>query len=337
MMYRKHVWLIYPLLGLTAFLLSISASVDWMHYNWHYEHRVANQTWYQLFDSFSLTKEILFFWSSKLLGELIGFKWFIFSLTMGLTTLKLYYYERLSDKKPWLTIFFYCCFYLFLLEGTVLRVAYATAFVIVAIYFLFDKRPLLSFGLILLSSQIHLTCLVFLIIFPIYYSKYFFTALLVSFVLSPLFILFHFSLFDLIGSVAGYVNPKYQFYFGEKIIDTQNSTGLFFYFLAVFYALNLFVVYTLRNSIFSDPKARVLVGTGLMGIIFMSTMYTHVAPATRLAELMMITLPLYLTSVFLEWQKNKYYWVCYSIIIFAVLYALARFVYLYPSLIPFLK
>lgn len=326
---------IYLALALISFLVMITASQDWKDYKWLFS-IYEKLNWTIFIQTVSLTQEVVYFWSSKFLGELIGFELFILLMTMVFLPIKLNFYQKISDR-PWLTIFFYCCFYLFLLEGTVLRVAYATALVIMAIYALFEKKPILSFSIILLSSQIHFTCLVFLIIFPIFYSKYFFTALVVGFVLSPLFVLFHFSLFDLIGAVASYVNPKYQFYFYAKIVDTQNSTGLFFYFLAIFYALNLFVIYTLRNSVFSDSKLRVLVGSGLMGIVFMSTMYTHVAPATRLAELMMITLPLYLTSVFLEWQKSKYYWVCHLLIIFAVLYALARFVYLYPSLIPFLK
>ncbi|WP_286305396.1 EpsG family protein [Methylophaga marina] len=326
---------IYLTLGFIAFLLMISASKDWKDYKWLFL-LIEEKSWMDLILSFSLTHEVVYFWSSKFWGELIGFKSFILLTTIALLTLKLNFYQKMSDR-AWLTIFFYCCFYLFLLEGTVLRVAYATALVIMAIYTLYDKKPVLSFCLILLSSQIHFTCLVFLIIFPIFYSKHFFTALVIVFVLSPLFIFFNISLFQIIELLSAYINQKYLFYADPTIVSEQNRTGLFFYFLAIFYALNLFVVYTLRNSIFSDPKVRVLVGTGLMGIIFMSTMYTHVAPATRLAELMMITLPLYLTSVFLEWQKNKYYWVCYLLITFAVLYALARFVYLYPSLIPFLK
>ena len=326
---------IYLTLALISFLLMISASKDWKDYKWLFL-LIEERNWIDLVLSFSLTQEALYFWPSKLLGEWIGFKLFILLSTMAFLTLKLNFYQKMSDR-PWLTIFFYCCFYLFLLEGTVLRVAYATALVIMAIYTLYDKKPIISLCLILLSSQIHFTCLVFLIIFPIFYSRHFFTALVIVFVLSPLFIFFNISLFQIIELLSAYINQKYLFYADPTIVSEQNRTGLFFYFLAIFYALNLFVVYTLRNSIFSDPKKRVLVGTGLMGIIFMSTMYTHVAPATRLAELMMITLPLYLTSVFLEWQKNKYYWVSYLLITFAVLYALARFVYLYPSLIPFLK
>ena len=326
---------IYLTLALIAFLLMISASKDWKNYKWLFV-LIEEKNWIDLIHSFSLTQEVVYFWTSKLLGEWIGFKLFILLTTMAFLTLKLNFYQKMSDR-PWLTIFFYCCFYLFLLEGTVLRVAFATALVIMAIYTLYDKKPVISFCLILLSSQIHFTCLVFLIIFPIFYSKHFFTALIIVFVLSPLFIFFNISLFQIIELLLAYINQNYLFYSDPSIISEQNRTGLFFYFLAIFYALNLFVVYTLRESVYSDPKVRVLVGTGLMGIIFMSTMYTHVAPATRLAELMMITLPLYLTSAFLEWQKSKYYWVSYLFIIFAVLYALARFVYLYPSLIPSLK
>ena len=130
---------IFIALGIITFYLSINFSKDWIHYNFLYENKISNVAWQSFLNQFSLFKEPLFFISSKAVGQLVGFSIFVFLATVILLTIKLRYLSKIMQD-PFLGTFFYVCFYLLLLEGTAIRVGYAIAFIIPALYFLREHK-----------------------------------------------------------------------------------------------------------------------------------------------------------------------------------------------------
>ena len=127
-------YLIFIGLGFIAITLCHTPSKDWTGYiNWF--NRDTILSWQVMWTSSSFFTERLYFFSEKFFGELIGFPLFIALTTLVLLTVKLNYLGKIVEN-IWLGCFFYSCLYLFLFEATVLRVAYATALVIPAFYYL---------------------------------------------------------------------------------------------------------------------------------------------------------------------------------------------------------
>jgi hypothetical protein len=160
-----------------------------------YEHEIAKTTWQSFLSKFNVFKEPLFFILAKAIGQLIGFSAFVFFATVILLTIKLHFLSKII-KNPYLGTFFYVCFYILLFEGTAIRVGYAVALIVSALYCLKEHRFIYAFLLIVVASQIHLTALICLLVFPLYFFKWLNIIVYPAFFLSPLLIVFDISILN---------------------------------------------------------------------------------------------------------------------------------------------
>lgn len=327
--YFKYV--AFLLLGLMAVFLCQAFSKDWVNYQWLFSVD-ASKSWTQMFAEFSFFKEPAYFFLTKSGGELIGFSLFMGIITVLSLIVKLHYLSKIINAVG-VVCFFYFCLYFFLLDTTVLRVAYATALVIPAFYYLQIKRFYLSVFLIVLASQIHLTAIVFLAIYPLYWLRQLNVMVLVVFLLSPLFILMNFSMFEWLINLSGVFTDKYQFYSQDVLLQQQNSTGLYFYFVAFYYVLVAGLYIYLRDEIKSDPFKQVMASLAMLGVIAMCLLHDIVAVGARLGELLLISSVLLLSWSYIKLIAAGNKWAVYCIAVVFTAYAFARFMYLFPSLI----
>lgn len=323
--------LFFIILGVITFYLSIHFSKDWIHYNWMYDHEVVNTTWQTFLSKLNVFKEPLFFTLAKAIGQLLGFSAFVFLATVVFLTIKLHFLSKII-KDPYLGAFFYVCFYLLLFEGTAIRVGYAVAFIVSALYCLKEHKFLYAFLLIVVASQIHLTALVFLIVFPLYFFRRFNTLVYLAFILSPLLIVSDISIFNILKELIVIVNPRYLYYLGENKLHVQNSTGLFFYFIAFFAMLLLFVFYYLKELIQKDRFISTIFSVTLCGVIFMCIFKDFVAVGARFGELLLVPIVILLSYLYLKFSLNKMFLHQVALIALSFLYFIARLVYLYPTI-----
>lgn len=315
-------------LGLFAFYLTINFSKDWQAYLWLYG-MTETKPWHLVLTDLSLFKEPLFLVFSKFLGELIGYPAFIFISVVLLLVIKLRYLEKIVDN-PYTGTFFYVCLYLLLFEGTAIRIGLATSLVIPAIYLLKQQKYLYSILLIILASQIHLSAILFLIVFPLYFYTRLTTVSWVLFLISPLFALFDVSIFSYFTQLIGLINPRYLLY-DEDILVNQNSTGLYFYFIA-FFSIMLIIIYAyLKELISRDAFTRVVFSVCLLAIFFMCAFYDHVAVGARLGELLLLPIVILLSMVYQKFSDRKMLFCRAAIISIFIIYFVARFHYLYPK------
>jgi len=284
-----------------------------------------------MFEIMSPFKEPLYFMTSKAIGELIGFPLFILSTTLTLILIKLNYLSKIVGDTL-IATFFYVCLYLFLFEGTILRVAYSTAFIIPAMYYLKNNRLFFSILFFLVATQIHLTSSIFIMMYPLFFFRCLNWFVLALFFLSPLAIILEISAFDLSIDMSKLLTDKYEFYAREKSILGQNSTGLYYYFIGFFYTVIIFTGYHLKQQIISDPFKMMAFSLATIGVSLMCLFYDNVAAGARLGELLLITMVFLLSWLSFELKEkglNKL--VCLLIVVF-ICYGLARFIYLFPKL-----
>lgn len=328
--YKNHTaTLIFICLGVLITYLNINYSKDWEGYKFWYS-LVEARSWSHFFGQFSLMNEPLYKASSKWVSELIGFGGFVVLATVSLLTLKLHYLKKIVGN-VFLATFFYVCLYLLLFEGTVIRVAYATSFIVMALYFLGKERYKLAVFSVLLASQIHFTAILFLLIFPIYFINSLRRVLWVIFTLSPLFILTGFSAFSVFENIIEWVNPRYLEYNKTKLVN-QNSTGLYYYFIAFFAVVILLVHMYLKEKIASDRFCRALHSICMVGIIFMCLFHTHVAIGARIGELLLLPLVVLLSWVSMELYKKELHLQQAGLLGLMMAYFAARWAYLYPTM-----
>lgn len=329
---RYYRFAIFTALGVLAFVLNISASRDWTPYLKQFS-RLQDKSWSQVWADFSIFHEPLFYLNAKLWGEWIGFALFILILTVVLLNIKLHFLQKLTNSS-WLAVYIYLCLYLFLFEGTVLRVAYATALIIPALYFLSRQQWWISLVLWVLATQIHLSTTIFLLAVPFFLMPYVgFRWLFLLFIVSPLCIVFQLSVFEYLAKIVGLFRADYASYGRDAIVANQNSSGMFFYYIAFNYLLTLGSITLLSSQLREDALLRMIASLCMSAVIIMCSIYDHVLVAARLGELLLVISPLLVAQAICQWPyMGKRFVVASAIIGFAVL-GFARFIYLYPDLV----
>jgi hypothetical protein len=328
--YKKYIAMIFFLcLGVLVTYMNVHYSKDWEGYRFWYS-ILEEESWPRFFNEFNFLREPLYKASSKWVSEFIGFTGFVFLATVTLLFMKLHFMEKIVGNVVVAT-FFYVCLYLLLFEGTVIRVAYATSFIILALYFLNRQRYLLALFFIFVASQIQFTTILFLLIFPFYFVRPLRVVVWIIFVLSPLIVAFNLSPFAVLESFIGAINPRYLEYNQSKLIN-QNSTGLYLYFIAFFAMLVLLAQMYLKENFASDRFARALHSVSMIGIIFMCAFHSHVAIGARIGELLLLPIVILLSWVSIDLYKNGRHVQQTGLISVMVAYFAARLFYLYPTM-----
>lgn len=323
--------IIYITLGIVTFYLAINFSKDWYNYQFDYETKYRAVEWQKHWSNIDFSKEPFYNFSSKAIGDFFGFSTYIFLSTILFLTIKLHYLRRITNSQ-YASLFFYICFYLFLFEGTQIRIAYATSLVMVALYCLKQKSFFSAFALILIASQFHLTAILFLVIFPLYYFKGLNNFIIITFLLSPFIILFNIPVLSPFKEFVGLLNPRYLNYIDQNLLAEQNSTGLFHYFIVFFTGVLLTSYYYLRSEIVRDRFLTSIFSIALLGIVFMCVFSKNVAVAARLGELFLVVIVILLTDLSKFFRLNNKNKCQVMLITISAFYCMARVVYLYPAI-----
>jgi hypothetical protein len=323
------VSLVYLALATIAYTLCIKYSKDWAYYLWWFGEvdRVSWQTW---FTSTSVMREPLYNFLAKLIGGNLSFPVFVAMATFPLLFLKLRYLAKIVGN-PYIAMFFYATLYLLLFEGTILRVAYATACIVPGLYFLQQRRYWVSLMWICLAGLIHVTAFVYLAIFLLYFNRTLNKLVFATFLLAPLLIIFDYSVLGLFRDSIAAINPRYLLYLDQKVVG-QNSTGLYFYFIAFFSLLLLGIESLLGALLRSDQFALTLQRLAMLGVICMCAFHDYVAVGARFGEILLLPIVILLSWVFLRFDEQKHTGLKLAMIVGFTMYMLARAVYLYPRL-----
>lgn len=319
----------YLCLGLIAFLMNIGYSKDWSSHLWWYE-SLHSTSWRDWYATTSLMREPGYQLLSKLIGGKLTFPVFVCLATISLLFLKLRYLSKIVEN-PYVGTFFYVSLYLLLFEGTVLRVAYATAFVIPGLYFLQQKKYWLSALFIMTAGLIHFSAFVYLAAFLIYFARPMGNLILWAFLAAPLLAIFDYSILSLFRDSITTINPRYLLYLDQKVI-VQNSTGLYFYFIAFFALTLLAIEFFLRSLLRSDRFALTLQRLAMLGVILMCALHHHVAVGARLGEMLLLPIVVLLSWLYLHFDQQRSALLKWALVTGFMAYMLARSIYLYPSL-----
>jgi hypothetical protein len=325
--HKQHLPIIIcVVLGLVTSFLSVNYSLDRFVYRVVFN-SISIKTWTDVLSGNSLTHEYLFALAAYGLGKAVGFAAFITLMTVFFLSIKLKYLGKITGDF-YTGAFFYSCFYLLLLEGTVIRVAFALAFVMVAIYCFKQQKYWKCFFLILLGSQMHNSVILFLLLYPIYFIPKMSWVISLLFIASPLCNIFNFSLFSVILEDISMVYPKFMGYrFRSQTV--QNSTGLFFPYIGFFSILLGGIYLYLREQILSDRFIRSMFLICMTGIAFMWLFYDFVVVGARLGELMLLPIVILLTSLDINFKNRQLFYERMILYATSSAYFAARLWYLY--------
>lgn len=314
-------------LGVLASVLSVNFSKDLHSYTVMFDETVA-KSWIDIFEEASFFKENLFKLMFYTLGHGLSYAATVTLMTVFFLTIKLKYLEKVTGDF-YLGTFFYLCFYLLIFEGTVLRAAFALSLVVVAIYYLKQEQFLKSLCCIILGSQLHLSAIIFLLLFPMYLIPGSLRIVCFVFFLAPLFYIFDFSVFSKTIDFFSLINPKYLTYTNRDLIAAQNSTGLYFPYIGFFSLLLGYFYFRLRERILSDRFIRSMFLMAMTGIILMWVFYDHIAVGARLGELLLFPIVILLATVEMSSKEKNLLMERAILYASSSAYFVARFCYLY--------
>ncbi|KQT34337.1 EpsG family protein [Methylophilus sp. Leaf414] len=330
-MYKKILtteWL-YLLAGIAAYIICVRFSKDWIHYQWWFG-LLQNKTWPTVWQELSIFREPLYNFPVKFLSPYIGFEKVILIATISLTCIKLRTLQKIVPER-YVGMFFYICLYWLLLEGTQLRVAYATTFAVLSFYYLQNQRYYLSILMIAIASQIHFTAILFSLVFVLYFIKRTALFTLCLFLLCPLLIIFEVSIYAWLEQGIAFINPRYLLYGSEKI-KGQNSTGLYIYFIAFFWTTLVLIEWKLKPYLQVDRFKLAIQRLAMSGVIFMCVFHDHVALGARLGELLLFPLVILLSWLYLELHRTNKRLTLHLLTTIFFTYFIARFIYLFPDI-----
>ncbi|HDY85782.1 MAG TPA: EpsG family protein, partial [Methylophaga sp.] len=306
-------------------------SKDWVSYQWFFDEIYVKTSWIELLMNSTPFSEPLFFVTTKAALGFISLANFLLLVGIALFILKMHFLTKLIDD-VFIVTFFYVCMYLFLFEGTALRIAYATSFIIPSMYYLQKKKLLTSILLFLIATQIQLTSVVFIIMYPLFIYRRLNFLVIALFVIAPLAILLNISAFNFVVDFTQLFSNKYLFYGQDDIVKNQNSTGLFYYFIGFFYMFVIAIGYYLKQQIMNEPFKRMIFSLAMIGCASMCLFYDHVVVGARVGEMLLISMVLLLTWLFQHFREKDLSLYNVVLILIFMGYALARFFYLYPTL-----
>ncbi len=314
-------------LGFLAAILSVNYSKDLHSYTVMFDETVA-KSWIDIFEEFSFFKENLFKLMIYTLGQGFSYAVAVTLMTVFFLTIKLKYLEKITGDF-YSGAFFYLCFYLLILEGTVMRAAFALTLVVMAIYYLKQQQFLKSLCCIILGSQLHFSAILFLLLFPMYLIPGALHIVCFVFLAAPLFYIFDISVFSKTIDFFSLINPKYLTYTDRNLIAAQNSTGLYFPYIGVFSLLLGYLYIRLKERILSDPFIRSMFLMAMTGIILMWMFYDHIAVGARLGELLLFTVAILLAAVEISVKEKNLLMERAILYASSSAYFVARFWYLY--------
>lgn len=321
-------FIIYIGLAALASILSVNYSKDLHSYSVMFDETVA-KSWIDIFEEASLFKENLFKLMFYTLGQGLSYAATVTLMTVFFLTTKLKYLEKVTGDF-YLGTFFYLCFYLLILEGTVMRAAFALTLVVVAIYYLKQQQFLKSLCCIILGSQLHLSAILFLLLFPMYLVPGAARIVWVMFFTAPLFYILDFSVFSKTIDFVSLINPKYLLtYTDRNLIAAQNSTGLYFPYIGFFSLLLGYIYFRLKAQILSDSFVRSIFLIAMTGIILMWMFYDHIAVGARLGELLLFPIVILLVMVEISIKEKNFLMERAILYASSSAYFVARFWYLY--------
>lgn len=327
---------VYLLLAVTVFFLGVNFSKDWIWYQRVNDYQILVYEKRGLGEYFGLLREPIYLLSSVHVSRFIGFFWFVFLTTVSLLYLKLRSLEKILGN-PYAGTFFYICTYLLLFDGTAIRTGFATAFIMCALLFLKNAQYYRAIALMFVAGFIHLSSWVFLLIFFLYFYRKSWLAVAFFSILAATTALLEVDVFELARELLAMINPRYLEYGSAEKVVGQNSTGLYFYFIAFYTLLLIFVWKYLKLRIAEDQFARSIYLLAVLSIPTMIIFHNHVALGGRLGELLL--LPVVVLLPWLDGFFKEKRMILHRSLLYATFTAFfaARFVYLFPTALTMLR
>jgi hypothetical protein len=281
------------LTSLSLALISVNYSIDIPNY-----YKIFND--YQdldiafLITNWSFTSELFFALPIALFGQSFNYNELIGSITIFSVFIKIKYLYAFDRNLKHCLL--YIIMYSLLFDATLVRTGFATTLIIISLFFFKEKKMISSFFFILWASQLHLTAILYLIIFPIYKSEKLKKLIHYIFLISPLAYILNTPLSDYLFLATQIITDKYLEYNSEGYIEMQNNTGLYIPFATIFYLILIFLYINTKKAIFESKFLSTIYSICALGSTYMWLFFDRVAPATRLGEIMLFPITILISE-----------------------------------------
>ena len=257
-------------------------------------------------------KEPAYHLLERIAAPSVPFGLFLMLIIFSCLLLKLVALQSVSQNLHWMHVLPYLLVLSFLHEGTQLRIAIALSIALWAIIFFARQQVIPAIGLLLLAATFHLSVVAYFAIFSLMlaYQRWGRKAFILASILTGLLVAF-FANPELVVKVFATVAPRYTWYFDPILLKSQNSSGLFQYFIFFVALLTAYVLYFFRpqGDIWVNLKLFAVV-SGAMAMSCLVIFSNNVVLAARLSELLLLPILLVLGETLYRQYKARSFLLC---------------------------
>lgn len=260
------------------------------------------------------------------LSEFIPFYLFVCFIVFFSLALKFSAIINIYSKAYFLYFVPYLLVLGFLHEGTQIRIGLALSVAIWSIIFYCRFRFLLAAITLIVAIFIHVSVVIIATIYVLDFlqrksNKYIFTLILLLFTVFG-FVINHIEIYQ---NYLSLIHPRIESYFSQNLIDNQNSSGLFIFYIPFIAGIILYArTYYIPTTEFLRRFYNYSILSGLIGLIFLILLSSNVIVSSRLAEVLIFPCLIILGGALYQNYLNKKFLIFTLGILWLLVYFLAR-------------
>ncbi len=277
--------------------------------------------------SLALTvKDPGYFFVQNIMSSFASFETFFGLLIFICLALKFSALLQVNTKVGVLDVLPYFLILGFLHEGIQIRIAIALSIALWAIVFFAKNQRVLACFVLLVACTFHISAATFFLVFAIaiLYSRFGLIVLISGVIISG--VLAYSSIVpELLLKVGVATNARFLAYSQGSIVQAQNKTGLFQYFILFVSFLTgfIWIFYKKTSEVWANLRLMGIT-SGLLAVAVLQIFRFNVVVSSRLADLLLLPVVLVMGATLSQLKHQKRYWLLVLILGILFIYCAAR-------------
>jgi len=259
------------------------------------------------------------------------FGWFNFEIFFGLLifcclALKFLALLKVNSRPGILDVIPYLLVLGFMHEGIQMRIAIALSLALWSIIFFANQQRVLAVYILAIACSFHISAATFFLVFFLVflYERFGLCIIIIGILLATILAYTPF-IPDLLIWIGEITHARFLAYSQGEIFKSQNSSGLFQYFVLFVIFLTAVVWRFYRSeSLVWKKLYQIAITSGLLAIAILQVFRFNVVVSSRLADLLLLPVLLVLGATLTQLNLAKRYWTLSLLLLVLISYSMAR-------------
>jgi len=318
----------YVLGFLAVWFVLAFTNLHWLIDGWYQQafNLNSSQDFLSRIHGLDFSKDPSYFLVQAGLSSFVNFEVFFGLLIYFCLALKFFALLQVNKRPGILDVAPYLLVLGFLHEGIQIRIAIALSIALWAIVYFAKNQRILSLFILAFACTFHISAATFfLVFFLVFLFERFGLRVIILGALLTVILAYTPFIPDLLIWIGEATHARFLPYSQGIVFKSQNSTGLFQYFVlfVVFLTVVVWRCFT-PGSLIWKKLNQIAIASGLLAIAILQVFRFNVVVSSRLADLLLLPVLLVLGAALTQLKNRRHYWVLSLIIFPLVAYCVVR-------------